>query len=70
MALTWNDQLPQSIFARPLKSTQAPQEYYIMYSSKTLGVPVIYRQGVPEPLLMGNLPDFGKFDVQLVSFFS
>lgn len=68
LSLSWDATIPQSIFARPVKSTQAPQEYYIVYTSKTVGGPIVYRQGVPEPLLLANLPDFGRFDLQLLSF--
>jgi YidC/Oxa1 family membrane protein insertase len=67
ITLAWDDHPPQNIFARPINSSKTPQEYYITYASNYAGGPIVYRKGLPSPLLIGNLPDFGKFDLQLVS---
>lgn len=43
------------------------QEYTLVYSSEESGEPLIYRKkGSKELLQIGDLPDFGKFDLQLV----
>lgn len=67
LTLSWDETPPQKIFAKPLKSTKSPQEYYVTYTPKALGGPLLYRQGLPEPLLIGSLPDFGNYELQIVS---
>ncbi len=70
ITLTWNDTPPQKIFARSENSTNPPEEYYVTYISNTVGGLLVYRKGLPSPLLIGNLPDFGKYDLQLISLTS
>lgn len=67
LTLSWDNKPPQKIYAKPLKSSQTSQEYYVTYEPKTLGGPLLYRQGLPGPLRIGMLPDFGKYDLQIVS---
>lgn len=69
LTLSWTDEPPQKIYAKPLNSKEAPKEYYVMYEPKSIGGPLLYRQGLPGPLLIADLPDFGKYDVQIVSLF-
>lgn len=42
-------------------------EYTLAFASQNSGEPLIYRKkGSTAPLLIGDLPDFGKYDLQLV----
>ncbi len=66
LALNWSEHPPKQIFSKPSHSTQALKEYHIAYASPSSGGPVIYSQEKPSPLLIGYLPDFGKFDLQMV----
>jgi YidC/Oxa1 family membrane protein insertase len=69
LTLSWDNHPPQKIYAKPLNSQQASQEYYIMYTPKSLGGALLYRQGLQEPLNIGTLPDFGHYDLQIISLF-
>jgi len=69
LTLSWDTHPPQKIYAKPFHSSKPSQEYYVMYEPKSLGGPLLYRQGLPGPLLIGTLPDFGKYDLQIVSLF-
>ena len=51
---------PQTIYSKK-------QEYTLEYSSENSGDPILYRKkGSKEKLRIGDLPDFGKFDLQVV----
>lgn len=54
-----NEQTPLVVYAKK-------QEYTLIYASENSGDLVLYRQkGSKEKLRIGNLPDFGKFDLQV-----
>jgi YidC/Oxa1 family membrane protein insertase len=67
ITLSKNDQDPQNVFCKPLNSSQPLQEYYVTYEGKSTGNLLVYRHGLPEPLLIGNLPDFGKYELQILT---
>jgi YidC/Oxa1 family membrane protein insertase len=69
LTLSWDNKPPQKIYAKPLQSSQPSQEYYVTYEPKSLGEPILYRQGLPGPLRIGTLPDFGKYDLQIISLY-
>src|SRR5262249_3423821 len=69
LTLSWDKSPPQKVYAKPLHSTHPSQEYYVMYEPKTIGGPLLYRHGLATPLRIASLPDFGKYDLQIVSLY-
>lgn len=69
LTLSWDAKPPQRIYAKPLQSTQPSKEYYVMYEPKSIGSPLLYRHGPPAPLRIGSLPDFGKYELQIISLY-
>ncbi len=66
LTASWNNTPPQKVFARKLGTKEGLAEYFLTFAPETVHGPLLYRQGVPGKLLIGNLPDFGKFDLQIV----
>ncbi len=66
LALSWDKEPPQKIYSRPLNSKAVPTEHHLSYGTDSLDSPLIYQQGLPKKLLIGQLADFGKFELQLV----
>ena len=52
---------------RKMGSKDSLSEYYLMSAPQKVHGPLLYHHGVPGKLLIGDLPDFGKFDLQIVS---
>lgn len=69
LTLSWDGEPPQKIFARKYHDTAAPQEYVLAFAPTNAGEPILYRQGVPTKLAIGDLPDFGRYELQLISLF-
>lgn len=67
LTLSWNGEPPQTIFARPLNSTAAPEEYILSFAPTHTGEPIAYRKGLPSKFTIGDLPDFGRYELQLVT---
>lgn len=61
--------IPSKIFARPSGTTSEPHEYELLNHPQSLDDPIIYRRGTAGGLLIADLPDFGKFDLQVVTPF-
>lgn len=66
IALTGQPQPLEAVFARKEGSTEKPVEYHLIAASEHPPL-LLYTKGLPEKLLIGDLPDFGKFDLQVVS---
>ena len=67
LTLPWNGEPPQTIFARPLSSTAKPEEYVLEFAPTQFGEPIIYRRGLPAKFVIGDLPDFGRYELQLIT---
>jgi YidC/Oxa1 family membrane protein insertase len=67
LTFKWQEELPQKVFAKPMKSTESLKEYYLMKGLRNDFS--IYHRGVSEKLKIADLPDFGKFDLQLISLY-
>ncbi|MCE5315849.1 MAG: membrane protein insertase YidC [Parachlamydia sp.] len=68
LTLSWQETAPKRIFARKSGSQEKSEEYHLIASPEATGV-LIYTSGLPEKLLVAHMPDFGKFDLQLVSLY-
>lgn len=69
LTLSWKEQPPHRIFSRKLGSNEVPEEYYLMFAPSHVGGPLMYHQGIPGKMAVGDLPEFGKYDLQLISLF-
>lgn len=61
IVLAWSTDLPKKVFAKK-------QEYSLGTKPIGVGDAVIYQKGSDAKLSIGELPEFGKYDVQLVDF--
>lgn len=68
LTLSWQESAPKHVYARKLGSSDNLEEYHLVASPEPTSV-LIYASGLPEKLLVGHLPDFGRFDLQVVSLY-
>lgn len=59
VSLAWDKDLPQTVYANNKSYTLASQPI-------SIGDVVIYQQSEKDKLLVGELPEFGKYDLQLI----
>lgn len=59
LTLSWTEEMPAKVFAKK-------EAYTLRYSTKEIGSPAVYEKGTATPLTIGNLPNFGAFDLQVV----
>ncbi len=69
ITIPWSENIPKKVFARKLNSTTPFSEYFLSYSPKNEKEPLLYHEGVPKKMPIAELPDFGKYDLLLVSLF-
>lgn len=67
LSLSWTASLPKTVFAQVPESEDV-KTYQLAYEPSALGTPVIYQSSPDKRLKAGNLPDFGRYDLQLVHF--
>lgn len=68
LTLRGPDPVPTTIFSRKQGSDQSLESYNITYTGAATGDPLVYQKGTEKsPLLIGELPDFGKLHLQLVT---
>jgi YidC/Oxa1 family membrane protein insertase len=65
LTLSWTSPLPQTIFVQTPDSDET-QEYYLAFQQPGLNSPVVYRATTSDRLQIGTLPNFGRYDLQLV----
>lgn len=66
LTLSWDEHPPQKVFSKKAGSSETLDEYYLMYPSQVVGGPLLYHKGLPGKMIIGDLPDFGKYDLQVV----
>lgn len=66
LALAWENTVPKNVFFRK-KGAEAFKEVKLLGSENHLNEPVIYAVDDTKKLQVGYLPDFGSFDLQLVT---
>ena len=64
---SWQNEAPNHVYGRKFGASTAPEEYHLVAAPKGTSL-LIYASGLPEKLQVGSLPDFGKFDLLLLSF--
>lgn len=67
LTLSWSQDLPQQIFAQPADSDKT-QAYSLKYHQPGLGAIALYSSDSQASLPVSRIPDFGRYDLQLVSF--
>jgi YidC/Oxa1 family membrane protein insertase len=68
ITLAWQPKPPQRVYVRKWGSKQAPEGVNLIAFPENSSL-CIYASGLPEKLLIGHLPDFGKYDLQLISLY-
>lgn len=66
LTLSWNLELPQTIFAKTSNDTKL-QEYTLAFLPEKIDEPILYQRGESKQVSVGNLPEFGTFFLQLVT---
>lgn len=67
LALPWTDNIPQKVYFRSFSGKEDSKEAILATaSSKNKDSPIIYQQDQKDKLLIGSLPEFGRYDLQLV----
>lgn len=67
LALSWTSPLPQSLYARDVSSANQPREVRLVRSGDAPHAPVVYAEGSPSPLRIGELNTLGNADLILTS---
>lgn len=70
LTLKWTDTPPETLYSKKQGSDQTPQALKLASGNtpSSLGEPILYQQGPAAPLKIGTLPDFGRLDLQLITF--
>lgn len=66
LTLSWTKDLPKKAYAKLLSSQDKPVEVTLASSSEFLESPIIYQQDPKAKLNLGVLPEFGKYDLQMI----
>ncbi len=66
VTLAWSDNLPLTVYIKKFGSSGKPEEYTLAHRASR-NEPIIFQQGSPQPLHVAKLPEFGKFDLQLIA---
>lgn len=67
LAVSWNGEPPKEVYVKKINTTDKPKKLTLTYAPKNGGGdPIIYQEGPKASLRIGNLPDFGHYDLQVV----
>ena len=64
ITLSWTQDLPKNVYVKSSEGKLV--EFSLATLSDSLGAPVIYRKSATDTLVVGELPDFGRYELQLV----
>jgi len=64
--LGWTNDLPKKVYVKSASGTKKAVAATLATPTTVFGAPVIYRETADAKLPIGSLPEFGKYDVQLV----
>lgn len=67
LTLSWTKDLPRKVFVQ-VEDSNETIPYTLRYQQPGLGAIALYSADPKAPLLVGTLPEFGRHDLQLVSF--
>lgn len=67
MVIGWSKDLPNKAYAKPLNSEDKATPVSLASTKIDLGEPVIYRPNSESKLRVAEMPEFGKYDLQLLS---
>jgi YidC/Oxa1 family membrane protein insertase len=65
---SWAIEPPKSIFVSRYGSKDTPRELKLTSSKGGIGSPVLYQENEKSPLLIGQLPDVGTYELQAVLY--
>lgn len=67
LTLSWNKDLPSHVYAASVDGQEETMAFELAYHTDELGSPALYMQEKQNPLLISSLPDFGIFDLQIIT---
>jgi len=67
LTLSWNNAPPQKVFAKS-GTDQKLTSFQVRFAPKEIGGPLLYQEK-PVVLKIGALPEFGRFDLQMITAF-
>ncbi len=65
LTISWNNSPPAKVFSRKLNSNDSLSEFYLISAPDLVGGNLLYHHGIPTKMVIGDLPDFGKFELQI-----
>jgi len=68
LIISWTDNLPETLYVRPQNSQETPQQLKLTFNPKAIDSPAVYQLSGKAPILIGNIPDIGNFELQAVIF--
>lgn len=70
LTLSWDKEVPKELYAKKLGSVEKPAKFVLKFESPGEHQPLLYQiEGSQELMPIGVLPEYGKYDLQLISFF-
>lgn len=66
LAIAWNQDLPQKVYKKALNSDDKPVVLSLATEGIKEGEPVVYLENSNAQLMIAELPEFGKYEVQIV----
>lgn len=70
LAFSWDNAAPKKIYARPSKSQEPLKTYELAYQAEHPGELLIYQAAEAKKMAIGDLPDIGSYDLQVVELFA
>lgn len=67
LTLAWTKEPPQQIFAKKIGAAGPAEAYTLAYSPRTANGALLFQKGDGAKLQIGDLPDFGQYDLQIVT---
>lgn len=68
LAISWAEHLPEKVYGRRIGKNTKTEELKLVFDPKSPELPAFYSTSGKGTLLVGNLPEFGKYDLQLIFF--
>lgn len=65
ITVAWSNDLPKTIFAKGVDGEKT-EEFALSNSQASVGSPIVYQSSSHDILKIGELPNYGKYDLQLV----
>ncbi|MBA2728082.1 MAG: hypothetical protein H0U49_07920, partial [Parachlamydiaceae bacterium] len=68
LTISWTANLPDTLYVRPQNSEETLKPLKLTFDPKAIDAPTVYQHNGKTPILIGNLPDIGNFELQAITF--